>query len=236
MLKIVFVEFYPDKTHVANYNMPFLYRLSSNHTLSIQQLRHALQLIINKHQSLRTSLVFDTEKNLLMQRIIDQEDNKNNLFTFIESTYETDEQLNNIIHDEQTNSQHFDLTQGLVFRCHIVYYKQISSNDLLSNKDVLIFNFHHALFDFHQWMYFLMISIKHIQQVNYLPMMILLYVILIVNINISFFIIHYLYYLDAIIEQQMPMTGASMFWLDTLHDCNLDQSIPLPYDRYRLSR
>jgi non-ribosomal peptide synthetase component F len=31
------------------------------------------------------------------------------------------------------------------------------------------------------------------------------------------------------------MTGASMFWLDTLHDCNLDQSLSLPYDRYRLS-
>ena len=32
----------------------------------------------------------------------------------------------------------------------------------------------------------------------------------------------------------MPMASASMFWLDTLHDCNLDQSLPLPYDRYRL--
>src|SRR5579862_558624 len=33
----------------------------------------------------------------------------------------------------------------------------------------------------------------------------------------------------------MPMTAASMFWLDTLHDCKIDQSLPLPYDRYRLS-
>ena len=31
------------------------------------------------------------------------------------------------------------------------------------------------------------------------------------------------------------MIGASMFWLDTLHDCKLDQSLSLPYDRYRLS-
>ncbi len=31
------------------------------------------------------------------------------------------------------------------------------------------------------------------------------------------------------------MTAANMFWLDTLHDCNLDRSLPLPYDRYRLS-
>ena len=50
--------------------------------------------------------------------------------------------------DERRNSDYFDLAHGLVFRCHIVYYKQIPSNNLLSNKDVLIFNFHHALFDF----------------------------------------------------------------------------------------
>ncbi len=30
------------------------------------------------------------------------------------------------------------------------------------------------------------------------------------------------------------MTGASMFWLDILHDCHIDRSLPLPYDRYRL--
>jgi non-ribosomal peptide synthetase component F len=32
----------------------------------------------------------------------------------------------------------------------------------------------------------------------------------------------------------MPMTDASMFWLDALHDCHLDRSLPLPFDRYRL--
>ena len=32
----------------------------------------------------------------------------------------------------------------------------------------------------------------------------------------------------------MPMTAASMFWLDTLHDCKFDESLSLPYDRYRL--
>ena len=42
-------------------------------------------------------------------------------------------------------------------------------------------------------------------------------------------------YVDAVVEQQMSMTGASMFWLNTLHDCKLDQSLPLPFDRYRLS-
>jgi non-ribosomal peptide synthetase component F len=41
--------------------------------------------------------------------------------------------------------------------------------------------------------------------------------------------------LDAVIEQQMSMTGASMFWFDTLYDCNLDRSLQLPFDRYRLA-
>ena len=115
--------------------------------MSTEQLRQCLQLIVKKHQSLRTSLIFDEEKNLLMQQIIDFNDNNNTLYTFIESTFKTDEELNNIMFNEKSNSQLFDLTQGVVFRCHIVYYNEISSKDLLSDKDAIIFNFHHALFD-----------------------------------------------------------------------------------------
>ena len=33
----------------------------------------------------------------------------------------------------------------------------------------------------------------------------------------------------------MSMIAASMYWLDVLHDCQLDRSLPLPFDRYRLS-
>ncbi len=128
--------------------MPFLYRLCSDHTLSIKHLRHALQLIVTKHLSLRTALIFDTDSNRLMQRITDLNDNKKQPFKFIKSTSETDEQLMHIMHDEKRNSQQFNLAQGLVFRCHLVYHKQISSNDHLTDKDVIIFNFHHALFDF----------------------------------------------------------------------------------------
>jgi hypothetical protein len=128
--------------------MPFLYRLSPSYTLSTQHLRHILQLIINKHQSLRTSLIFNAKNNHVIQRIIHSNDNNNHqLFTFIQSTFETDEQFKNIIHDEQHNSQHFNLTQGLVFRCHILYYKQKSPDNLLGEKDAIIFNFHYASFD-----------------------------------------------------------------------------------------
>jgi hypothetical protein len=83
-----------------------------------------------------------------MQRIIGLNESNKQLFTFIESTYETDEQLSDIMHNEKRNSQLFDLAQGLVFRCHLVYYREISSNDLLCDKDTIICNFHHALFDY----------------------------------------------------------------------------------------
>ncbi|CAF1340659.1 unnamed protein product [Adineta steineri] len=200
--------------------MPFVYRLQSDHTLSIKQLRHALHLTVNKHHSLHTSLHFDIEKNMLMQRVITHEDkSNNNMFSIIKTTYETDEQLNEILHDEKRNPHLFDHAQGLVFRCHIIYYKQISSNHLLSDKDLLIFNFHHALFDFPSMEVFLD------------------------DLNQAYTVGQLLYddntllrYLDyAVIEQQMSMTGASLFWLDGLHNCKLDQPLPLPFDRYRLS-
>ena len=127
--------------------MPFLYRLSSQHTLSIQQLRHALQLVVAKHQALHTSLIFDSDQNLLIQRIIDCDNDNTELFAFIESTFDTDEQLIDIMHEGKRNPQLFHLAQGLVFRCHILYYKQISPNHFLSDKDALIFNFHYAFFD-----------------------------------------------------------------------------------------
>ena len=97
------IRFNPDKPLVAIYNMPFIYRLSPSYTLSVKQLHHALQVVVTKHQSLRTSLNFDAQSNQLMQRIIESNDNSsdNPLFTFIESIYETDEQLMTIMYDER---------------------------------------------------------------------------------------------------------------------------------------
>ncbi|CAF1510900.1 unnamed protein product, partial [Adineta steineri] len=213
-------RFDSDKPQVAIYNMPFVYCLQSSHTLSVTQLHQALHLTVHKHLSLHTSLHNDIQKNLLMQRVITHEDkNSNNMFSIIQTTYETDEQLNEILHDEKRNPYLFDLAQGLVFRCHIVYYKQISSNHILSHKDLLLFNFHHALFDFSSMEVF-----HHDLNQAYTTGQ-LLYDD---NTNLR--------YLDyAVIEQKMPMTGASMFWLDALHNCKLDQPLSLPYDRYRLS-
>ncbi|CAF4184649.1 unnamed protein product, partial [Adineta steineri] len=139
--------------------------------------------------------------------------------SFIESTYETDEQLDAIIKNEKYNPQLFDLAQGLVFRCHIIYYKQISSNNILSDKDIVIFNFHHACFDYPSINIFLH-DLDQAYKIGQLT-------------TDDATTLRYIDY--AVIEQQMSRTGASMFWLDTLYDCHLDQSLSLPYDRYRLS-
>ncbi|CAF1529722.1 unnamed protein product, partial [Adineta steineri] len=214
------IRFDPDKPQIAIYNMPFLYRLQPNHTLSIKQLRHALHLIVTKHPSLHTALHFDIQKNLLMQQVItDEGKTGNNMFSIFETTYETQEQLNDIIHKEKHNPHLFDLAQGPVFRCHTIYYKQISSNHLFCDKDLLIFNFHHALFDFPSMKVFL-----HDLNQAY------------TTGQLSYDNSTNLRYLDyAVIEQQMSMTGANMFWLDALHNCKLDQPLSLPFDRYRLS-
>jgi hypothetical protein len=217
--------------------MPFLYHLPPRHTLSTKQLRHALQLIVTKHLSLRTSVIFDTEKNLLMQKIIDLHSGNKELFTFIESIFETNEQFNNIMHNERRNSQLFNLAQGLVFRCHLVHQNQISSNDLLCNKDIIIFNFHHALFDFPSMNVFLhdLDQAYTTGELTTDDNTVLRYL----DCKFQFFILYFDYtssspYSDALIEQTIPMTGANMFWLDTLHDCHLDRSLPLPFNRYRL--
>lgn len=195
-----------------------------------------------KHPSLRTSLVFNTEKNILMQRVVENEHEKNSVFPITESVYKIDEQLNHIMYDEQYNSQLFDIAQGVVFRCHILYSKQISTNDLLTEDDLLGFNFHHALFDLLSFDIFLtdlnqaytttQLSNHDNTTLRYLDckyQYVLYFSLILHQSSLSY------YYLDSIIEQQMLMTSASIFWFDTLHHCNLDQPLSLQYDRYRLS-
>ncbi|CAF1398994.1 unnamed protein product [Adineta steineri] len=207
-----------DQSSLTTHNVSFFYRLHRGDILSVKQLRHALQLTVTKHGSLHTSLIYDSNKNILMQRVRTQQNINNDMFTITESSYETDEQLNRIIENEKCNPQLFDLAQGLVFRSHIVYHKQISSNNILSDKDIIIFNFHHAFFDYPSMNIFLH-DLDQAYKTGQLT----------TDNNSTLRYIDY-----AFIEQQMSMTGASMYWLDALHDCKLDQPLPLPYDRYRL--
>ncbi|CAF3924800.1 unnamed protein product, partial [Adineta steineri] len=208
-----------DQSSLTTHNMSFSYRLYTGDILSVKQLRHALQLIVTKHESLHTALIYDSKDNQLMQRVLTLQDNNNEMFIITESTYETDEQLNAIMGNEKCNPQLFDLAQGPVFKCHIIYYKQISSNNILSDKDIIIFNFHHAFFDYLSMNIFLH-DLDQAHTTGQPPL------------NDDNSTLRYLDY--AVIEQQMSMTGASMYWLDALHGCKLDQPLSLPFDQYRL--
>ncbi|CAF4141952.1 unnamed protein product, partial [Adineta steineri] len=212
------IRFDSKNSQVAIYNMPFLHRLSSGGTLSVSKLRQALQHVLIKHSALHTSLYFDTNKNILMQKIIDHTDNKE-LFVFIESTFETDENLNKIMHNERGNPNNFDLLIGIVCRCHVVYYKNISQKGIICEKDALIFNFHHALFDFPSMKMFCQ-DLDQAYTMGYLA-------------NDDNTTLRYLDY--AVAEQQMPMTAANAFWLDALRDCEIDRPLQLPFDRHRVS-
>ncbi|CAF1356562.1 unnamed protein product [Adineta steineri] len=212
------IRFDSKNSKVAIYNMPFLHRLSSAGTLSISKLRQALQHVLIKHSALRTSLYFDTNKNLLMQKIIDHTDNKD-LFTFIEGTFETDEDLNKIMHNERGNPNNFNLLIGIVCRCHVVYYKNISQKGIICEKDALIFNFHHALFDFPSMKMFCQ-DLDQAYTMGYLE----------TDDNTTLRCLDY-----AVAEQQMPMTAANAFWLGALRDCEIDRPLQLPFDRHRVS-
>ena len=138
-------RFDPNNPKVAIYNMPFLFHIEFG-SLSLARLRRALQLVIMKHQSLRTALYFDSDKQQLMQRIVEPTENQE-LFVFVETTIEmNDECLMTIMHDERGNPFHFNLAQGLVCRLHII--RRSSKSDCLVTGDSIILNFHHALFDF----------------------------------------------------------------------------------------
>ena len=141
-------RFASEKPVIVIYNMPFAYRVYDNRRLSVQQLKQALEMVVQKHESLRTALIFDGEENQLVQRIIDGSHNNTPLFQFNDSTYDTDEQLNTILQGERRNSQLFDLARGLVFRCHFVHHQTSLPNNCVCAEDIIIFNFHHASFDF----------------------------------------------------------------------------------------
>ena len=138
------LRFGTGKSKVAMCNMSFLYRIETG-TLSITRLCHALQLVIMKHHALRTALFFDSDNQELVQRILQPQQNEQ-LFTFVDSTFETEDNLVTIMHDERGNPSHFDLAKGIVCRLHVVR-RNSTSNDL-DTGDAIIFNFHHAMFDF----------------------------------------------------------------------------------------
>ena len=140
------IRFDSGKPQVAIYNMPFLYHIESGR-MSISRLRRAFQQVVLKHEALRTALLFDGDKQQLRQRIVDAKENEE-LFTFVDSRFDNDDNLlTTLMHEERGSPVLFDLGQGRVSRLHVVR-RHSTDNSWLSEGDAIIFNFHHALFDF----------------------------------------------------------------------------------------
>ncbi|CAF4565110.1 unnamed protein product [Rotaria socialis] len=211
------IRFNPENPEVAIYNMSFPYRIAPGSSIQIKQLRKALQIIILKHESLRTAIFFDSNDNILMQKIVDATNPNNQLFEFVESQYTSEEELNSIMHDERGNPKHFNVSIGRVCRCRIARHKENFNEDCLQGGDLLVFTIHHSLFDFPSLKVFLS-DLSEAYITRRLPS----------HNEISLRYIDYSH-----IEREDSMTMASKFWLDALRDCEIDQLLPLPFDRQR---
>lgn len=134
----------PANEQIAVYNELLVYTLSSNTTLSIDQLRQALSLVLIKHPILRTALFYDQEQ--LMQKVLPT---TSDLYDIEFTNIENDEQLKEIFYDEETNRTLLNPEQGRVFRCHVLHFfnGQNHDEDQLKQNDILIFNFHHIAID-----------------------------------------------------------------------------------------
>jgi hypothetical protein len=143
--RIWFEEHINSDPQIAVNNMPFFYRLIKG-TISIERLRHILQRIVLKHCSLRTALAFDSTTDCLIQRIVQPTDNNEELFLFVKSVLNSDNDIRDIILNEMHNPLNFNLSNGHVFRVHVVV-QQSDNKDILQTGDMVIFNFHQSAFD-----------------------------------------------------------------------------------------
>jgi hypothetical protein len=120
-----------------------IYKLISPTPLSISRLHHALSLIVEKHASLRTALIYDNEK--LVQQVLPI---STNFYDFKTTYIQTNVDVNEILLFEERNQALFDLSQGRVFRCHLLRYSsEVDDDDNLYQNDIILFNFHHITTD-----------------------------------------------------------------------------------------
>ena len=130
---------------------------------------------------------------------------------------ETIKELEIILQDEETNPAHFHLNAGRVFRCRVIQRSQPTDKDLLMDGDILLFNFHHAIFDYSSKSIFLT-DLKQAYSIGMLDH-------------------HVPNYIDyAIWERDInnhDTLSGRQFWNTILKD--YDDHLQLPYDRH-LSR
>ncbi|CAF3771336.1 unnamed protein product [Rotaria magnacalcarata] len=193
-------------------NRAYFYRLSKG-SLSVERLRRALRLVVLKHSSLRTLFLFDSKVDCLMQRIIQYNDNGEELFTFVHSTFKDGTNLNKIMLDELHNPLNFDLFNGCVFRVHIIVHDS-SNDDQLQIGDYLFFNFHPIVFDTPSFAIFYQVLCMAYEYGTTSP-----------------YSDQHFRYIDYVVaEQLMPMKPASIFWHEIMFDYDWNRHLNFPID------
>jgi hypothetical protein len=221
------IRFSSQKSNIM-YVIPLLYRLTSSaHHLSIVRLCQAFQHVIIKHKVLRTAIYFDTNGNIIQHcldptQIIHQI--KTNAFSIM-NLQNDDRHLNEIIDEILNQSDLFDLSKGLVIRCHVLrHYRSnhhSSSHDdhQLINDDMILFSVYHAVFDGISTSIFIRDLCFAYETNCLLPM----------DEN-TFQYIDY-----SVHERLIDMTSSRDFWHSQLEGYNLEHSLSLPVDRHRSS-
>ena len=192
---------------MAVYHIVLVFRILSKDDqsqLDRLRLRSSVELLVENHASLRTSLqMSDDNQSELYQRTLTSNSIE---VPFVESWIDNDDDLSKIIIDEETNRSHFDLIQGRVFRTHLVRYRE------RNNEQIILFNFHHSIFDGTSEVLFL----KDLHQVY-------------ANGKVADAMKKEWSYVDyARWERELDMSVALTFWKDNLKDHHIFE---LPYDR-----
>ncbi|CAF1573219.1 unnamed protein product [Rotaria magnacalcarata] len=192
-----------------------------------------------RYQSIHAAISLDVETNNPIQEVTVRSENdaqNSHVFALIESIFETDEELNTIVNDERNNTEYFDSSRSLVLRCHLVYHKKVSQNDMIRGDDTLIFNFHQAAFDIDAMEVFLCnlaeaytASKLSVEENNSIVQ----------NVDCKFIHVFEKSNLIACIfrclvsvtKRQMAMNVASTFWFECLKQYDFDRPLQLPFDR-----
>ncbi|CAF3385918.1 unnamed protein product, partial [Rotaria sp. Silwood2] len=192
------------------FHMPIVYRIDHG-SLSLVRLRRALATVIHKHQPLRTRFIFDNDKNMLNQEVLE---NCQRVFPPLTmSIIDHVDDILDIVRKEKTNPSLFDLNAGRVIHCHVIRSSQVNVDEQLSSEDTIIFNFHRIASDEFSIPIFLR-DLHRAYELN--------------GEEFEAFSHNYIDY--AVHEREMNMEKATTFWQGHLQGLSKNL-LRLPYDR-----
>jgi hypothetical protein len=204
---------------IAIYNELIVLRLVRG-SLSADRLLKALRCVLSKHKILRTSLIFNNDVGALKQHIT----NNHQTFTLAsEQRFENEHELLNIIYQTTINPTLLDLSSGRVFYCQILKQRKMiyekNDDNLITDSSVLIFAFHHAIFDRTSSQLFFN-DLSNAYDNN-----------MIVSADEQS-----LQYIDySVHERLIDMTSSQQFWHSQFQGYDWKKSLSLPVDRHHSS-